>query len=371
MKQFRYPVVIVTSFMGDIRHSGGVARHIHLLETGFKEMGYDVKIINRRSLGLPVARLLSIPKIMNWVVPDLGTAVWALTAGWVQRILIWFSYRGKALWIFEDAYGFLAHKKPNVLFIHSLESDVKKTIHGEKGLAGWVVRRLRRKEEEALEGAGCAVTVSHEYAEHIKKEFSLDIPVVLNAIDFDSKEREHYAGGTLELIAVGVLDKRKNFSFLVEIMQELIKEGIDARLTIVGDGPLRNVLRDEIAYKGLDDNIILAGYISAAELDACYRKAHIMVHPSLHETFGFVLLEARKYGLVTLVSDVVSVPDELCDHRLPLLKSVWVECLLKYARDRAMIASTGTRGYHKVKDKYSVKNMVKSVLELAKEANNL
>lgn len=371
MMQFPYPIVIVTSFMGDIKHSGGVAQHIQLLAAGFRDMGYNVKIIDRRALGLTAARLFSIPKIINLIAPDLGTAVWALTAKWAQRILVWFAHRGKALWIFEDAYGFLADKKPNVLFIHSLESDVKRTLHGDKGVAGWVVRRLRRREEDAIKAAGCAVTVSHEYAEYIKKEFLIDIPVVLNAIDFDLKAREYYTGETLELIAVGVLDKRKNLSFLIEVMHGLTQEGIDARLTIVGDGPLRSQLKGEIADRGLNERIALTGYISPAELDSYYRKAHLMLHPSLHETFGFVLLEARKYGLVTLVTDAVSVPDELCDHRLPLVKTIWVECLLKYARNRAMAASTGMRGYHMVKDKYSIKNMVKSVLELAQEAYNL
>lgn len=368
MKKFPYPVVITTSFMGDIRHSGGVGRHIQLLAKGFAEMGYEVKIIDRRSLGLTAARLFSFPKVFNWIAPDLGTAVWALTAGWVQRVLVWFIHRGRALWIFEDAYGFLADKKPCVLFIHSLESDVKKTLHGDKGLAGWVVRCLRGREEGALKAAGCAITVSNEYAEIIKKEFSLDVPVVLNAIDFDHDTGKDYGDGKLELIAVGVVDKRKNFNFLIEVMQELAVADVDARLSIVGEGPLRGQLKDEVAARGLDDRITVAGYISAAELDSCYRRAHLMLHPSLHETFGFVLLEARKYGLVTLVTDYISVPDELCDHRLPLVKSVWAECVRKYVRDRALAASTGRRGYLMVKDKYSVKNMAESVLKLAGES---
>lgn len=368
-KDKQLPIVIATSYMGDIRHTGGVARHIQLLEDGLKDLGYEVKIITRASLGRPLAYLFSLPKIANWLVPGLGTALWALTAGFVQRLIIWFVYRGQALWIFEDPYGFLADKTPNVLFVHCLESEVKQTLYGEKGLSGWASRCLCERESYAMQTARCPVTVSSEYAKYIKDEFSLDIPVILNAIEMEQKPREYEINGKLELLAVGVLDQRKNFVFLLDVMQDIEDRGIMAHLTVAGDGPLKSRLEHSIIEKGLEEHVTLAGYISDRELEACYQRAHILVHPSLLETFGLVLLEARKYGLVTMVTSFINVPDELCDHKLPLEAAAWVECIEKYAREPAMIASTGRQGYETVKDKYSIKNMVHSMLKLAREKN--
>ncbi len=359
------PVVIVTSFMGDIKRSGGVARHTELLAAGFMRAGYTVKVINRSSLGLPAACILSAPKILNWLSPGLGTALWSGIARPMQRLLVWLCHRGPALWIFEDAYGFLPEKKPHILFIHSLESEVKRTLYGTKGIYGWVSRFLRVRELEALNSASCAVTVSSQYSALIRKELSFDLPVVLNAMDFDSGVRSRPDSNSgLELMAVGILDERKNFTFLLGVLEELAARGIEANLNIVGDGPLRNQIKNEISSRGLLGRVNLAGFMRP---EPYYHRAQFLLHPSKHETFGIVLLEARKYGLVTIVSDSINVPDELCDNRLPLLQSAWADCLQHYYNNPELIYSKGLQGHVKVRESYSIQSMVENVLRLLED----
>ncbi len=361
----RAPIVIVTSFMGDVKRSGGVAKHTELLKAGFERNGYEVKVINRSSLGLPVACILSAPKIFNWFSPGLGTALWSGIARFMQRLLVWLCHRGPAYWIFEDAYGFLPEKQPHVLFVHSLESEVKRTLYGEKGISGWVSRFLRARELEALRSTSHAVTVSSQYSALIRKEMSLDLPVILNVVDFDFEVKNRPAASVrLELMAVGVLDQRKNFSFLVGVLEELTARGIDANLNIVGDGPLRSQIKSEISARGLQGRVNLAGFMNP---EAYYRKAQFLLHPSKHETFGIVLLEARKYGLVTLVSDCIHVPDELCDHRLSLRRSLWVDCLQYYFDNPDQISSKGLLGHLRARESYSIESMTESVLSLLKD----
>jgi glycosyltransferase involved in cell wall biosynthesis len=351
--------------MGDIKRSGGVAKHTELLAAGFTHAGYKVKVINRSSLGFPAACILSAPKILNWFSPGLGTALWAGIARPMQRLLVRLCHRGPALWVFEDVYGFLPEKKPHVLFVHSLESEVKRTLYGAEGLKGWVFRFLRARELEALHSTSHAVTVSSQYSALIRKEMSLDLPVILNALDFDFEVMNRLAASDrLELMAVGVLDQRKNFSFLVGVLEELTARGIEANLNIVGDGPLRSQIKNEISASGLQDRINLAGFMNP---EAYYRKAHFLLHPSKHETFGIVLLEARKYGLVTLVSDCIYVPDELCDHRLPLRQALWVDCLQYYFDKPDQISSKGLLGHNLARESYSIKSMTDSVLGLLNE----
>lgn len=356
------PVVIVTSFMGDLRRSGGVARHIMLLEEGFKRLGYEVKIINRSSLGPLVALLLSLPKAFDRLIPCLGTGLWAITAPWSMRLLVWLRHRGPALWVFEDAYGFLPDKQPHVLIIHSLESEVKQTLQGSSRAGAWGISQLRRRELEALARAQHAATVSTQYARVIKEETSHEVQVIPNAIDIGPLAKAAAPDSRLRLMAIGNLDERKNFSFLLPVMEQMAALKVDAHLTIIGVGPLKNSLAREISQRGLQELVTLTGFVE--EPDLYYSQAQILLHPSLHETFGLVLLEARRHGLVTLVSNNICVPDDLCDHKLPHQAEAWAKCLEKYAQEQGLATEVGLRGYLVAKEQYSLETAIKGILGL-------
>ena len=109
------------------------------------------------------------------------------------------------------------------------------------------------------------------------------------------------------LVAVGDLRAKKNLVALVRAWLSLRRGGeIAHRLVLVGtDSGSGPGLRAMAAGEPLE----LPGYVSDAELDALIRGAELLVHPSLYEGFGLVVLEAMARGIPVLAARATSLPE--------------------------------------------------------------
>jgi glycosyltransferase involved in cell wall biosynthesis len=102
------------------------------------------------------------------------------------------------------------------------------------------------------------------------------------------------------LLAVGRLHAVKGHAFLVRACAQLRDAGLDFRCTIAGEGPERRGLESLIRDQRLGDCVILLGHVPQQELDALYRRAHLVVLTSLSEGIPVVLMEAMVRGKIVL-----------------------------------------------------------------------
>jgi glycosyltransferase involved in cell wall biosynthesis len=70
-------------------------------------------------------------------------------------------------------------------------------------------------------------------------------------------------------------------------------------------------LRRLLAAWGLAERVRLAGPVPRPALQAAYRSADVLVHPSLAESYGMVVPEALAHGLPVLATAVGGVPEAL------------------------------------------------------------
>jgi len=115
---------------------------------------------------------------------------------------------------------------------------------------------------------------------------------------FRAPTAEPTADGPPRLLAVGRITPRKDPLTLVEAVAELRDRGRDVRLDLVG-GPLApgdEVYRAEVAARvaarGLADRVELHGAVPYPEVPALYRRAVMLVNPSLTGSVDKVVLEA-------------------------------------------------------------------------------
>ncbi len=117
------------------------------------------------------------------------------------------------------------------------------------------------------------------------------------------------AEGPFRLLAIGRLVEKKGFEFLIDAMSICT----NATLRIVGDGPLRHQLDDQIRARGVGDRITLAGAYTHAALPAEYAAAHAVVVPSVVDASGDrdglpnVVLEAMASGRAVIGTDVGAI----------------------------------------------------------------
>ena len=100
------------------------------------------------------------------------------------------------------------------------------------------------------------------------------------------------------VVSVGSLLPRKNFSGLVRAFAEVTTP--DARLVIVGEGPMRGELEAEVARLGLADRVSLPGYMTQPW--EAYAGARAFAFASREESFGLVIVEALAAGLPVVVT---------------------------------------------------------------------
>ena len=104
------------------------------------------------------------------------------------------------------------------------------------------------------------------------------------------------------ILAVGDLRRKKNFGRLVEAFTRMRAGGLPHRLVIAGrDAGEGGRLRAA--------GVELPGYVPEERLDALMRGADLLVHPSLYEGFGLVIVEAMVRGIPVAAARATALPE--------------------------------------------------------------
>lgn len=100
---------------------------------------------------------------------------------------------------------------------------------------------------------------------------------------------------------VGRLVPYKGLGILIEAISRS-----SARLVIIGDGPEKNRLKNQVQALGLQNRITFLGQVDDHELQRWYRRARIFVLPSISqaEGFGLSMLEAMRAGTPVISTDL-------------------------------------------------------------------
>lgn len=129
------------------------------------------------------------------------------------------------------------------------------------------------------------------------------------------KENYWKQGNSKIVLFVGRLAEKKGVQYLIEAMQ-----WVDAKLVIVGDGPLRNDLQTRTKMYNLNTKILFMGPQNHEKLSILYASADVAVVPSItakdndKEGFGLVILEAMASGVPVVASKSGGIVD-IIEHK--------------------------------------------------------
>ena len=103
---------------------------------------------------------------------------------------------------------------------------------------------------------------------------------------------------------VGRFFPEKNHNFLLDVFLEVLKKKANAKLLLLGNGPLQEKIHQKAKSLGIEKNVFFAGL--QKNPNPFYCAMDIFCLPSLREAFGIVLLEAQYNGLYCLISSSIS-----------------------------------------------------------------
>ncbi len=269
-------------------------------------------------------RRKSTPALEGWPQAELPAALEGdrayglLFPLWARRFganIIHFPYR-------YAPYGWWGLPARKVVTVHdtaliSLSSDLVSRM---KGRTVWRYRR-------SLARFDAVVTVSEASKGELVRNFGLP-PGRIRVIPHGVGERFRPGPAELDLAAlygvrrpyilnVSSIKRKKNIPGLLRAFARLVREGYPHSLVLVGkpDDGLDEVL-DEAARLGLEQRVVMTGFVDAGHHPEFYRQADVLVYPSFYEGFGMPILEAMASACPVVAAGVSSMPEVAGDAAL-------------------------------------------------------
>ncbi len=117
---------------------------------------------------------------------------------------------------------------------------------------------------------------------------------------------------TRDLAFVGRLVSDKGVKLLLQAMAQLKQRGVCPSLTVIGDGPERAALEQQVSDTGLTGQVIFVGRKRPAEIAQLLSAHKILVVPSRwNEPFGIVALEGIACGCAVIGSAGGGLPEAM------------------------------------------------------------
>jgi glycosyltransferase involved in cell wall biosynthesis len=170
----------------------------------------------------------------------------------------------------------------------------------------WIDRRALR---HALERAAM-VTVPTSYMASLMPRSAARpaiVPVGVDRSTFPSGSPPE--GPPWRLIRVASLNRVKDYPTLLQAFRLVVDREPRVTLDIAGEDLLGGAIQRLAAELGIEDRITFHGALPTAALAALYRRAHLNVLSSRHESANVTVLEAACSGIATVGSAVGYVAD--------------------------------------------------------------
>lgn len=140
-------------------------------------------------------------------------------------------------------------------------------------------------------------------------------PITVNRDDVVSfaKLSEKYAIQEKDYYyTVAQLIPHKNLDTIIEVMSR-IKErqlALPRKLLISGvNGESRRKLEEQIRDRGLEQEVVLTGFVENAERNTLYQYSRAFLFPSVFEGFGMPPVEAMLFGTIVITTDKTCIPE--------------------------------------------------------------
>src|SRR5262249_39626770 len=169
----------------------------------------------------------------------------------------------------------------HIVWAHYATRPVEKTL---LYLTPWLARLITVVAEDVIS----------EYPRAVRKR----MVVVPNPVNLNTNLRADLTGSQKSkkvLLSVGRLTAQKNYTTLIKAFSLIADRLPDWNLRIIGEGELRDELKEQIVRVGLEERVSLPG--TTKDIYAEYAAAQLFVLPSLYEGTSLALSEALTIGL--------------------------------------------------------------------------
>ena len=189
-----------------------------------------------------------------------------------------------------------------------------------------------------------------------------------------ARRRLGVADGEFLIGCVGHLTPEKGHALLIRGFSEILRTHPESRLAVVGEGPLRAELERLIRQTGLQGRAVLTGFVP--DLEGILPGFDLLVHPSLAEGLGSVLLQAMSRQVPLCASRTGGIPEAVIDGETGFLFSpgspdALVRSVLRARSHPGLARRQAERAAARVRSAFSVERMVAETRRVYSDILNL
>lgn len=150
------------------------------------------------------------------------------------------------------------------------------------------------------------------YDQQIASKFTvMGHPVDVNT--FHPPENDDSEKGDIQIATLGRLVPEKGVYYILEALTPVLKKRDNVHWVIIGPGPMRDIIEQEIKDRGLRTSVDVKGKVPHEDVPKLLRRADLHIsHPvdiaRWEEFFGVANLEAMASGVASIVTDSGSIP---------------------------------------------------------------
>ena len=318
--------------------------------------------------------LFSAPNIsyLNFIQVEMPKKRIGLKFFWLQII------RGFGLIKFFFEFIFKKKDKPNILHLHTPMhflllwwahlSKIKTclTFHG-TDFQRVINSRIYQYFIKNVDTINC-VCLEHKII--LENKFpKASVNYVANGVDESFFNKNSIEQRKNQIIAIGTLRWHKGFSNLINAFNMLGDANNDWVLKIVGEGPDKEKLQNQISKLNLENKVFLTGIKSKELVEKELSNSKIFVLSSVTEGLPKVLLEGMASGCACITTDVGDCKEVLISHGqiVPINNNNELsKALKKYINNKEALIQSSKRCIQRAKE-YSWKSYLDKHYKIYKE----
>lgn len=177
------------------------------------------------------------------------------------------------------------------------------------------------------------------------------------------------------VLCIAAMKPYKGLSFLIETCRLLVAEGADFTLDIIGSGPLRARIQEQISAANLSDHVRLLGPMPQDKVAAALHACDLFVLPSVVASDGqmegipVALMEAMAACKPVIASSISGIPELVEDYKNGLLVDPanprqLAEAIRTLLVDPELRKRLGHAAREKVLEQFTLEGTVGSLLDV-------
>lgn len=275
-----------------------------------------------------------------------------------------------------NLFGRLAAKKASIPAISSIHNTYPKRPKLRRRLINWYLS----KSTHTLIAGSQEIKNDIIHWDHVAEN---KVKLIPNTVDLNSSTSEltkeqardalNIPKGSIVLGTLGRLEEQKGHYLLIDTINNLVLQGFNITLLLIGDGRLRSDLEKQTKQLGLSDCIQFLGV--RRDIGDLFKAMDIYIMSSLWEGLSLSLLSAMAAELPVISTQVGGVDEVLGDSKYGLVVptedvdslTTAVKTLINNPSKATTFAQLGRK---KVEEHYSDKNLIQFLEKLYIKASN-